>query len=138
MQRTNGQLTKPELDEQSSCMLDDLLGFAAIDPLVRDRSYSEIMINGPEVIFAERKGKLAETEYVFDDEEHLGYMCQRIMRHVGRSFNRENPMTDARLPDDSRVHIVALPSALQGTTVTIRKFPEKVLTVDDLVRFGSF
>ncbi|MEP7286288.1 MAG: CpaF family protein [Chloroflexota bacterium] len=137
LQRSNVQLTKPEFDELAQCLLDDILGFAAIDPLIRDRSYSEIMVNGPEVIFAERKGKMTETEYVFDDDEHVQWMTQRIVRRIGRSFNRENPMTDARLPDGSRVHLIMPPSALQGTTVTIRKFPEKVLTVEDLIKFGS-
>ncbi len=138
LQRANIQVNKAEFEELSICLLDDLLGFGAIEPLIRDRSFSEIMVNGPEVIFAERKGKMYETEYVFDDEDHLYGMTQRIVRRIGRSFNRENPMTDARLPDGSRVHLILPPSALQGTTVTIRKFPEKVLTVQDLVRFGSF
>ncbi len=138
LQRANVQLSKQEFDELSVCLLDDLLGFGAIDPLIQDRSYSEIMINGPEVIFAERKGKMTESEIVFDDEEHVDWVANRIVRRIGRSFNRENPMTDARLPDGSRVHIVGRPSALQGTTITIRKFPEKVLTVQDLVGFGSF
>jgi len=131
------QISRTEFEELSQGLLDDLLGFGAIEPLVRDRSYSEIMINGPEVIFAERKGKLIETEYTFDDDEHLYFMSQRIVRRIGRSFDRMNPMTDARLPDGSRVHLIMPPSALQGTTVTIRKFPEKVLTVQDLISFGS-
>jgi pilus assembly protein CpaF len=138
LQRAGIQINRPEFEELSICLLDDLLGFSAIEPLVHDRACSEIMVNGPDVIFAERKGKLSETEYVFDDEEHLYNMTQRIVRRIGRSFNRENPMTDARLPDGSRVHLIMPPSALQGTTVTIRKFPEKVLTVQDLIRFGSF
>ncbi len=96
------------------------------------------MVNGPELIFAERKGRIAETEYVFDDEEHIQWTAQRIVRPMQREFSRSNPMVDARLPDGSRVHLIMPPSALQGTTLTIRKFPSKPLTVDDLVRFGSF
>jgi pilus assembly protein CpaF len=138
LQRANLQLSKPEFDELRECILNDLLGFGAIDPLIKDRSYSEIMVNGPEIIFAERKGKLGETEYVFDDNDHVQWVAQRIVRRIGRSFNRENPMTDARLPDGSRVHLIMPPSALQGTTITIRKFPEKALTAADLIRFGSF
>jgi pilus assembly protein CpaF len=137
LQRANIQVTKAEFDELSECLLNDLLGFGAIEPLIRDRSYSEIMVNAPDVIFAERKGKLIETEYAFDDDEHTYWVAQRIVRRLGRAFNRENPMTDARLPDGSRVHLILPPSALGGTTVTIRKFPEKVLTVEDLIRFGS-
>src|SRR5260221_1138336 len=138
LQRASISVTQAEFQELEKCLWDDLLGFAAIDPLIRDRSYSEIMVNGPDIIFAERKGKMVQVETVFDDEEHLYFMTQRIVRQVGRSFNRENPMTDARLPDGSRVHLIMPPSALQGTPVTIRKFPEKVMTVQDLVRFGSF
>jgi pilus assembly protein CpaF len=137
LQRANLQLPKPEYDELREALLDDILGWGAIDPLIRDRSYSEIMVNGPEIIFAERKGKLIETEYVFDDDEHADWVAQKIVRRLMRSFDREHPMTDARLPDGSRVHLVRKPSALQGITMTIRKFPEKVLTVQDLIRFGS-
>jgi pilus assembly protein CpaF len=138
LQKMNIQLSNPELMELRDAVLDDLLGFGAIQPLVADRSYSEIMVNGGDVIFAEHKGKLAETGFVFDDEEHVQWTAQRIIRPLQRSLNRKNPMVDARLPDGSRVHIVTLPSALNGTTITIRKFPEKRLTVPDLIKFGSF
>jgi pilus assembly protein CpaF len=119
-------------------LLDDLLGFGAIQRLVEDKSYSEIMVNGPDIVFAEFKGKLRETDVVFDDEDHARWTAQRIVRPIGRVLDRTNPMVDARLPDGSRVHIVSDPSALLGTTITIRKFPEKRLTVPDLVNFGSF
>jgi pilus assembly protein CpaF len=132
------QLSQQDYNDLANGLLDDLLGFGAIQPLVDDRSYSEIMVNGGEVVFAERKGKMVETEYVFDDEEHVLWTAQRIVRPLQRSLNRANPMVDARLPDGSRVHIVTSPSALQGTTITIRKFPDKRLTVKDLVSFGSF
>jgi len=119
-------------------LFDDIMGFGAIEPLIQDRRYSEIMVNGANVIFAEFKGKLQETEVVFDDEEHVIYTAKRIVRPLMRQLDRENPMVDARLPDGSRVHIVSQPSALNGTTITIRKFPEKRLTWEDLVKFGSF
>jgi Flp pilus assembly protein, ATPase CpaF len=105
---------------------------------VDDTSISEIMVNGPDIVFAEQKGKLVETEYVFDDNEHALFTAQRIVRPLQRQLNRSFPMVDARLPDGSRVHIVSDPSALLGTTITIRKFPAKRLTVDDLIQFGSF
>ncbi|MBE0690643.1 MAG: CpaF family protein, partial [Anaerolineae bacterium] len=98
---------------------------------------SEIMVNGPEVIFEEYKGKMVESELIFDDEDHVLWTANRIVRRIGRQLNRENPMTDARLPDGSRVHVVTAPSALCGTTISIRKFPTKRLTMDDLVKFGS-
>ena len=138
LDKMNVQLRPHEYEELKQGLLNDILGFGAIEPLVQDRRYSEIMVNGPDVIFAEFKGKLQETEVVFDDEEHVYWTAQRIVRPIGRTLNRSNPMVDARLPDGSRVHIVSQPSALNGTTITIRKFPEKRLTVQDLVSFGSF
>ncbi len=132
------RLNPDEYEELKEGLLNDLLGFGAIEPLVRDRSVSEIMVNGSDVIFAEMKGKLTETEIVFDDEDHVFWTAQRIVRPLGRALNRAYPMVDARLPDGSRVHVVSQPSALNGTTITIRKFPEKRLTVEDLISFGSF
>jgi pilus assembly protein CpaF len=138
MQKINMQISPAEFAELKECLLNDLMGFAAIEPMVQDKSISEIMVTGPEMIFAEQKGKMTESDVVFDDDDHIQWMAQRIVRPMGRVFNRANPMVDARLPDGSRVHLVTSPSALKGTTVTIRKFPSKPLTVDDLIRFGSF
>ncbi|NJL93910.1 MAG: CpaF family protein [Anaerolineae bacterium] len=138
IQRSGIQLTQEEYTALEEAIVNDLLGFGAIEPLVQERSYSEIMVNGPEIIFAERKGKLTETQTVFDDEDHVQWTAQRIVRPLQRDLSRRNPMVDARLPDGSRVHIVMPPAALCGTTITIRKFPEKRLTWRDLVNFGSF
>ncbi|HEX2619501.1 MAG TPA: CpaF family protein [Phototrophicaceae bacterium] len=132
------QLGPEEYEQLREGLLNDLLGFGAIQPLIMDKTCSEIMVNGGEVVFAEHKGKMGESEYVFDDEEHVLWTAQRIVRPLQRALNRINPMVDARLPDGSRVHIVTAPSALNGTTITIRKFPSKRLTVKDLVSFGSF
>jgi pilus assembly protein CpaF len=130
-------LTPDEFELLKDAILDDVLGFGAIEPLVSDRSYSEIMVNGANVIYAEHKGKLDETDLAFDDEDHVIWTAKRIVRPLQRQLDRANPMVDARLPDGSRVHIVSQPSALNGTTITIRKFPEKRLTIDDLISFGS-
>lgn len=136
--RLNVQLSDGEYRELEEGLVNDLLGFGAIEPLVQNKQISEIMVNGPEVIFVEAKGKLIESDIVFDDEEHLQWTAQRIVRPLQRDLSRRNPMVDARLPDGSRVHVVMPPSSLAGTTITIRKFPEKPLTVEDLVSFGSF
>jgi pilus assembly protein CpaF len=138
LQKMGVQLSAHEFDELKEGLFNDLLGFGAIQPLVEDRRFSEIMVNGGDVVFAEFKGKLTETEIVFDDEDHVQWTAQRIVRPLQRTLNRANPMVDGRLPDGSRVHIVTQPSALNGTTLTIRKFPEKRLTVPDLIKFGSF
>lgn len=137
IQRANLQLSSQEYQDLETGLIYDLLGFGAIEPLVRDKSVSEIMVNGPEIIFAERKGKLIETDIVFDDDEHVQWTAQRIVRPMQRELSRKQAMVDARLPDGSRVHVIMPPSALQGTTITIRKFPEKRLTWQDLVSFGS-
>ncbi|MBI1278666.1 MAG: CpaF family protein [Anaerolineaceae bacterium] len=137
IQKAGLQLSASEIDELKEALLNDLMGFGAIEPLIRNKSVSEVMVTGADMIFAEQKGKLAECEYVFDDEDHVQWTAQRIIRPLGRSFDRNNPMVDGRLPDGSRVHLVMPPSALKGTTMTIRKFPAKPLGVDDLIRFGS-
>jgi pilus assembly protein CpaF len=135
-ERPEYRLSQAEFAQLREGILDDLLGFGAIQPLVEDPTVKEIMVNGPAHIWAEKKG-LYETEYTYDDEEHLVWTAQRIVRRMGRRVDRANPMADARLPDGSRVHIVTSPSALNGTTITIRKFPAKPLTVEDLISFGS-
>lgn len=137
LERARVQLSPAEMGELEQALIYDLLGFGAIEPLVRNNSYSEIMVNGPETIFAEYKGKILETEHVFDDEDHLRWTAQRIVRPLQRDLSRKNPMVDARLPDGSRVHVIMPPSALNGTTITIRKFPEKRLTVENLIEWGS-
>ena len=138
LKKMNVQLSPQEYEVLKEGLLDDLLGFGAIESMVSSKGISEIMVNGPEIIFAEQKGKLRESEIVFDDEEHVYYTAQRIVRPLMRTLDRSNPMVDARLPDGSRVHLVTLPSALLGTTITIRKFPEKRLTVDQLIEWKSF
>ncbi|MFN8531430.1 MAG: CpaF family protein [Anaerolineae bacterium] len=136
-QRPEFRVSSSEFAALSEMICDDLLGFGAIEPLVRNRECSEIMVNGPEIIFGEFKGRMVETELVWDDEDHIMWTAQRIVRPLTRTLDRKNPMVDARLPDGSRVHIVTLPSALLGTTMTIRKFPDKRLTIEDLIKFGS-
>ncbi|MEO0563072.1 MAG: CpaF family protein [Chloroflexota bacterium] len=138
LEKMGTDITDDEYTMLEAGLMDDIMGFGAIQPLVQDRRFSEIMVNGPDVIFGEFKGKLEETEIVFDDDEHVLFTAQRIVRPLMRTLNRENPMVDARLPDGSRVHIVSKPSALNGTTITIRKFPEKRLDSEDLIKFGSF
>jgi pilus assembly protein CpaF len=138
LQKANIQCSQAEYEELQEAILNDLMGFGAIEPLVQSKAISEIMVNGADLIFAEHKGKLTESDIVFDDEEHVQWTAQRIVRPLQRTLNRANPMVDARLPDGSRVHIVMPPSAINGTTITIRKFPAKPLTVDDLIKFGSF
>lgn len=108
-----------------------------IEPLINDPSVTEIMINGPQKIFVEKKGVVEKTDLVFDSKERLDDLIQNIVARVNRTVNEAEPITDARLEDGSRVNIVLPPIALNGPLVTIRKFPEKAMTVDDLVALKS-
>ena len=118
-------------------VLDEILGLGPLEPLLEDESISEIMVNGPEQVWIERKGHLIESGVTFVDDEHVMRIAQRIIAPLGRRLDRKWPMVDARLPDGSRVNIIAPPCALQGTTITIRKFFKKPLTVDNLIEFGT-
>jgi pilus assembly protein CpaF len=116
---------------------DEILGFGPLEPLLNDESISEVMVNGPDQVWVERKGHLLESGVTFIDDEHVMRIAQRIIAPLGRRLDRKWPMVDARLPDGSRVNIIAPPCALQGTTITIRKFFKTPLTVDNLVDFGT-
>ena len=108
-----------------------------LQPLVDDGSITEIMINGVEEIFIEQKGHITRLDYHFDSLEQLEHVIQRIVSKVNRVVNESSPICDARLEDGSRINVVLPPIALKGPTLTIRKFPEKPLTMDDLIRYGS-
>jgi len=118
-------------------LLDELTGFGPLSPMIRMKEISEIMVNGPDRIFVEHKGRLFETGVRFFNEKHLVQIIQRIVEPLGRHIDDASPMVDARLPDGSRVNAVIPPLALDGASMTIRKFAEKKLTTDDLIAFGS-
>lgn len=108
-----------------------------LQPLVDDTSITEIMINGIKDIFIEKKGRVHRLDYSFDSEEQLENVIQMIVGKVNRVVNESSPICDARLEDGSRINVVLPPIALNGPTLTIRKFPEKPLTMEDLIGFGS-
>ena len=126
-----------KLDEFRQILLDDLIGLGPLSPMLRDTAISEIMINGPENIFVESRGLLYRTPARFNSESHLQSIIQRIVEPLGRHIDAASPMVDARLEDGSRVNAVIPPLALDGSLVTIRKFPANKLTDEDLIRFGS-
>jgi pilus assembly protein CpaF len=125
------------MDVLRQALLDELIGFGPITPMLRDASVDEVMVNGPDRIFIERKGRLYETGMKFFDNRHLITIIQRIVEPLGRHVDEASPMVDARLPDGSRVNAVIPPLALDGPSVTVRKFSKRKLTTDDLVAFGS-
>ena len=108
-----------------------------IKELLDDAGVSEIMINGPKEIFAERKGLVYRTQCQFHNEEALLSAMRAIAQSVNRRIDKDNPRLDARLPDGSRIHVVLPPMAKNGTTVAIRKFSKEKLTLNDMITFGS-
>ena len=130
-------LSRPERERLFEGIVAEILGFGPLEPLLADENVSEIMVNGPEKVFVERKGKLSKTNILFENNEHVMKVIDRIVSPLGRRVDESSPYVDARLPDGSRVNAIIPPLALNGPTLTIRKFEKDPLTIDDLVRFGS-
>jgi pilus assembly protein CpaF len=117
---------------------DDILGYGPLEPLLRDPEISEVMVNGPTQIYVEKAGKISPVDATFNDETHLRRIIDKIVAAVGRRVDETSPMVDARLRDGSRVNVVLPPIALDGSTLTIRKFAAEPFTDDDLVSLGTF
>jgi pilus assembly protein CpaF len=113
-------------------LVDELLGFGPLEELLNDADISDIMINGPDQTYIEKKGKLTLSGVVFRDEEHLFQIAQRIVNQVGRRVDQTTPLADARLKDGSRVNVIVPPLSLRGTAISIRKFSAKPITLDML------
>ena len=118
-------------------LVDELLGLGPLEELLADPAVSDIMVNGPDQCFVERKGKLELAQIQFRDEEHLFQIAQRIVNKVGRRVDQTTPLADARLQDGSRVNVIIPPLSLRGTAISIRKFSEKPITLDLMTGFGS-
>ena len=118
-------------------LVDELIGLGPLQPLLEDDSINDIMVNGCDQIFYERNGKIHSSDVVFVNEAQLLDIAQRIAARVGRRVDESSPMVDARLSDGSRVNIVIKPVAIDGTTISIRKFREQQIGLEDLVGFGS-
>ncbi|HWK35671.1 CpaF family protein [Sphingomonas sp.] len=118
-------------------LVDELLGLGPLEELLSDPAISDIMVNGPEQTFVERKGKLELANIQFRDEEHLFQIAQRICNSVGRRVDQTTPLADARLKDGSRVNVIVPPLSLRGTAISIRKFSDKPITLDMMAGFGS-
>jgi pilus assembly protein CpaF len=111
-------------------IVDDMIGLGPLEPLLKDESITDIMVNGPEQIYIERKGKLELTAIRFRDNEHVMNIAQRIVTAIGRRVDESSPVCDARLKDGSRVNVIAPPLALRGACISIRKFAKKKITLD--------
>jgi pilus assembly protein CpaF len=120
-----------------SDMADEILGFGPIEPLLRDPTVTEVMVNRPDQVYCERFGKLELTDVQFRDTEHIRHVIDKIVTPLGRRIDESSPMVDARLPDGSRVNAIISPLSLNGPVLTIRKFSVDPYTVEDLIGFGS-
>lgn len=112
-------------------------GFGVLDTILEDDNITEVMINGPDDVFVEMNGKLRKIDQTFENERQLEDIVQKVVGLAGREVNQANPIVDTRLPDGSRVNVVLPPIALNGATVTIRKFSKTPMTVEQLIKYGS-
>jgi pilus assembly protein CpaF len=130
-------LTRAERVRMLEQITDEIIGLGPLEPLLRDDSISEIMVNGPRQVYIERSGKLELTNVLFQNDDHVMRIIDRIIAPIGRRVDESSPMVDARLTDGSRVNAIIPPLSLVGPVLTIRKFAASPFTVDDLVRFGT-
>ena len=118
-------------------ILNEFFGMGPIQPLLEDPTITEVMVNGPNRVYVERAGKVSLTTIRFDDDDHVRRIIDRIVLPLGRRIDADTPLVDARLADGSRVNAVIPPVAIDGPSITIRKFSTKRLTIEDLIQFGS-
>ncbi len=123
-----------EQQDLTVTLVDDMIGFGPLEPLLADETINDIMVNGPQQVYVERKGKLELTDIRFRDNAHVMNVAQRIVTRVGRRVDETCPIADARLPDGSRVNIIAPPLAIDGCSISIRKFSKKSITLDVMIR----
>jgi len=131
------RLNGPEQEELVRLLLDDMLGLGPLEPLLADDSITDIMVNGPRRVYIERKGKIEPTGVTFRDNQHVMNIATRIVSQIGRRIDESTPLCDARLADGSRVNIIVPPLALDGPTISIRKFSKKKITLDSMVPLTS-
>ena len=130
-------LTRAERTRMLEQITDEIVGLGPLEPLLRDESITEIMVNGPRQVYIERAGKIELTNVTFQNDEHVMRIIDRIIAPIGRRVDESSPMVDARLVDGSRVNVIIPPISLVGPVITIRKFAATPLTTDDLIRFGT-
>ncbi|MDP4032029.1 MAG: CpaF family protein [Pseudorhodobacter sp.] len=131
-------LNKDDRTTLNQELYDEVMGLGPLEPLLKDETVNDILVNGPNRIFVERDGKLELTDITFKDERHLLRIIDKIVSAVGRRVDESNPYVDARLADGSRFNAMVPPIAVDGSLVSIRKFKKEKLGIEDLVRFGAF
>ena len=131
------QLNLTEQHELVALLVADMLGLGPLEPLLEDDSVTDIMVNGPHNVFVERAGKLVKSGVTFRDNAHVQSIATRMVTRVGRRIDETNPLCDARLEDGSRVNVIIPPLAIDGPTISIRKFSKKSITLDSMVETGN-
>src|SRR6516162_5636999 len=134
----NPLLNRMERERLIDEVLDETFGFGPLEMLLKDPTISDILINGPYKIYVERRGKMEKSDVKFRDNEHLMQIIDRIVSKVGRRVDETSPMVDARLPDGSRVNAIIPPLALDGPSVSIRRFGSNPLKLEDLLNYKAF
>src|SRR5947209_8277471 len=134
----NPLLNRMERERLIDEILDETLGFGPLEALLKDPTISDILINGPKKVYVERRGKLEKSDVQFRDNEHLLQIIDRIVSKIGRRVDETSPMVDARLPDGSRVNAIIPPLALDGPSVSIRRFGANPLRLEDLLNYKAF
>ncbi len=128
------QLNRREQKQVATDIVNDMIGFGPLEQLLSDDSITDIMVNGPDMIYVERQGKIEKTWVTFRDQAHIMQIAQRIASRIGRRIDEASPMVDARLPDGSRINIITPPVSLNGPVLSIRKFSRRSIDVDIMVR----
>ena len=133
------QLKLPDVIRQQLTrdVLDEVLGYGPIQPLLDDPEVSEVMVNNAKSVYVEKKGQLTKTPIVFENDQHVLRVIDKIILPLGRRVDADNPAVDARLPDGSRVNAIIPPVAMDGPSITIRKFPKDRLGIQQLIEYGS-
>ncbi len=134
----NPLLNRMERERLIDEILDETLGFGPLEALLKDPTISDILVNGAKCVYVERRGKLEKSDVTFRDNEHLMQIIDRIVSKVGRRVDETSPMVDARLPDGSRVNAVIPPIALDGASLSIRRFGSNPLKLEDLLNYKAF
>ena len=125
-------------EELAGQLVDEVLGFGPLEPLLADDAVTEIMVNGPEEVYFEKEGKLRRSAQRFADADQLRALIDRVLGPLGRRVDEASPLVNARLPEGHRVHVVIPPLALDGPVMTVRKFAKRVMTLEDMMGMGSF
>jgi len=133
----NEPISESEQAALTETIVDDMLGFGPLEPLLADASITEVMVNGPDMVWVEREGKLELSDVTFDSVDQLMNVIDRIVTRVHRRVDQSSPMVDARLPDGSRVNVIIPPLSIHFPSMSIRKFSEVSITLDDMVQNGA-